>query len=75
MLKNKIIKIKLFYLKLFFIVWLVICKLTAMDVMEDLEKSRSASLNFLLRGSFLVVGSLLADVRYLSQPRIILPYR
>lgn len=43
--------------------------------MEDFEKSRSASLNFLLRGSFLVLGSLLADVRYLSQPRMMLPYK
>lgn len=43
--------------------------------MEDLEKRRSASLNFLLRSSFLVLGNLLADVRYLSQPRIIFPYK
>lgn len=50
-------------------------KLTAIEVMDDFEKRRSASLNFLLRGSFLLLGSLFADVRYLSQPRIILPYK
>jgi len=46
-----------------------------MEVIDDFEKRRSASLNFLLRGSFLELGSLLADVRYLSQPRMILPYK
>lgn len=60
-----------FILKLLFIK----NKLTAIEVMEDLEKRRSASLNFLLRGSFFELGSLLADVRYLSQPRMILPYK
>ena len=53
--------------------------LTAMEVMELLEKSLSFSLNFLLRlfpgpplPSFLFVLFLLA-VRYLSQPRIMFP--
>jgi len=64
-----------FYLNFIIKLLLIKNKLTAIEVMEDLEKRRSASLNFLLRGSFLELGSLLADVRYLSQPRMILPYK
>lgn len=46
--------------------------LTAIDVMDDFEKSRSCSLNFRLRLSVFPLELLLFD-RYRSQPRIILP--
>ena len=46
---------------------------TAADVMEDLEKSLSDSLNRLFRLSVLA-AVLLLTVRYLSQPRMMLPY-
>lgn len=47
--------------------------LTAIEVMEDLENSLSASLNFLLRlSAFEFV--LLFVAKYLSHPRIIFPY-
>lgn len=47
--------------------------LTAIEVIEDLENSLSASLNFLLRlSAFELV--LLFVVKYLSQPLIIFPY-
>ena len=47
-------------------------KLTAIEVMDDLEKSLSASLNFLfLLSALLFVFLLLA--KYLSHPRIMLP--
>lgn len=47
--------------------------LTAIEVIDDLENRRSASLNFLFRLSALEFVVLLLD-KYLSQPRIILPY-
>lgn len=47
--------------------------LTAMDVMDDLENNLSASLNFLLRLSALLLVFLLL-AKYLSQPLIIFPY-
>lgn len=47
--------------------------ITAMEVMEDFENSRSASLNFRFLLSALELV-LLFDVKYLSQPRIIFPY-
>jgi len=47
--------------------------LTAMEVMEDLENNLSASLNFLLRLSALLLVFLLLD-KYLSQPLIMFPY-
>lgn len=46
---------------------------TAIDVIEDFENKRSASLNFLFRLSAFEFVVLLLD-KYLSQPRIIFPY-
>lgn len=46
---------------------------TAMEVIDDLENSRSASLNFLFRLSAFEFVVLLLD-KYLSQPRIMFPY-
>lgn len=45
----------------------------AIDVIEDLENNRSASLNLRFRLSALELVALL-EVKYLSQPRIILPH-
>lgn len=48
-------------------------QLTAIEVIDDFENKRSASLNFLFLLSALELVVLLLD-KYLSQPRIILPY-
>lgn len=45
----------------------------AIDVMDDLENNLSASLNLRLRLSALELVALF-DVKYLSQPRMILPH-
>lgn len=47
--------------------------LTAIDVIDDLENNLSASLNFLLRLSALLLVFLLL-AKYLSQPLIMFPY-
>lgn len=47
--------------------------LTAIDVIDDLENNLSASLNFLLRLSALLLVVLLL-AKYLSQPLIMFPY-
>lgn len=47
--------------------------LTAIEVIDDLENNLSASLNFLLRLSALLLVFLLL-AKYLSQPLIIFPY-
>lgn len=46
---------------------------TAIDVIDDFENNRSASLNFLLRLSDFELVVLLLD-KYLSHPLIMLPY-